>query len=201
MRTELIEEALKDAQGTRGSLTGAIFHNDHGSQYTSKDFAKLCTRLGVTQSMSAVGTSADNALAEAFNATFKRETLAGATTLAGRGHLPSSGVPLGHALQHPPTPLLLRRPQPERLREPRNGYTHERGITITPRVQDPGSRPHRTYPADANKISPLSTVRDWLPPPSCDPGPRPGQTGEKRYSDGTGRGGPRNPQRLRGQTG
>jgi len=32
----------------------------------------------VTQSMGAVGTSADNALAESFNATLKRETLQGA---------------------------------------------------------------------------------------------------------------------------
>jgi transposase InsO family protein len=78
MRTELIADALRDAHRTRGSLAGTIFHSDHGSQYTSKDFAKLCARLGVTQSMGAVGTSADNALAKAFNATFKRETLAGA---------------------------------------------------------------------------------------------------------------------------
>ena len=34
--------------------------------------------MGVTQSMGAVGTSADNALAESFNATLKRETLQGA---------------------------------------------------------------------------------------------------------------------------
>ncbi|MDP9436572.1 MAG: integrase core domain-containing protein, partial [Actinomycetota bacterium] len=65
---------------TRGSLAGAIFHSDHGSQYTSKAFAELCARLGVTQSMGAVGTSADNALAEAFNATLKRELLQGAST-------------------------------------------------------------------------------------------------------------------------
>ncbi len=80
MRTELIEDALKDAYRARGYLAGAIFHSDHGSQYTSKDFAKLCTLLGVTQSMGAVGTSADNAMAEAFNATLKRELLAGAAT-------------------------------------------------------------------------------------------------------------------------
>jgi transposase InsO family protein len=47
-------------------------------QYTSKDFVELCAGLGVTQSMGAVGTSADNALAEAFNATLKRELLQGA---------------------------------------------------------------------------------------------------------------------------
>ena len=75
MRTELVEDALKAAAATRGSLKGAVFHSDHGSVYTSKAYAKLCNDLGVTQSMGAVGTSADNALAESFNATFKREVL------------------------------------------------------------------------------------------------------------------------------
>jgi transposase InsO family protein len=75
MRTELVEGALKAAAALRGGLVGAIFHADHGSQYTSRDFAKLCRELGVTQSMGAVGTSADNALAESFNATLKREVL------------------------------------------------------------------------------------------------------------------------------
>ena len=75
MRTELVEDALKAAAATRGSLAGAVFHSDHGSVYTSKDYAKLCADLGVTQSMGAVGSSADNALAESFNATLKREVL------------------------------------------------------------------------------------------------------------------------------
>ncbi|WP_166139951.1 IS3 family transposase [Nocardioides ochotonae] len=75
MRTELVEDALKAAAATRGSLKGAIFHSDHGSVYCSKAYAKLCRKLGVTQSMGAVGSSADNALAESFNATMKREVL------------------------------------------------------------------------------------------------------------------------------
>jgi transposase InsO family protein len=74
MRTELVAEALTAAHGARGSLAGAIFHSDHGAQA----FAQLCERLGATRSMGAVGTSADNALAESFNATLKRETLQGA---------------------------------------------------------------------------------------------------------------------------
>jgi transposase InsO family protein len=82
MRTDLVTDALKAALADRGSLRGAIFHADHGAQYTSKDLAKLCTQLGVTQSLGAVGSSADNALAESFNATLKRETLAGAATYA-----------------------------------------------------------------------------------------------------------------------
>ncbi len=78
MRTSLVEDALNAAAATRGStggLAGAIFHSDHGSVYTSKDYARLCAKLGVTQSMGAVGTSADNAMAESFNATVKREVL------------------------------------------------------------------------------------------------------------------------------
>lgn len=82
MRTELVEDALKAADSLRGGLTGSIFHSDHGSQYTSKDFAMLCKELGVTQSMGAVGTSADNALAESFNAALKREVLQDNTSWA-----------------------------------------------------------------------------------------------------------------------
>ena len=75
MRTDLVADALLAAEALRGGLEGAVFHADHGSQYTSKDFATLCKELGVIQSMGAVGTSADNALAESFNATLKREVL------------------------------------------------------------------------------------------------------------------------------
>jgi transposase InsO family protein len=77
MRTELVLDALNAALRTRGSLDGAIMHTDHGSQYASKAFAAACKAAGVRQSMGAVGSSADNAAAESFNATFKRETLQG----------------------------------------------------------------------------------------------------------------------------
>lgn len=77
MRTDLVIDALYAAQRTRGSLHGAIMHTDHGAQYTSRAFAAACTAAGIRQSMSAVGSSADNAAAESFNATFKRETLQG----------------------------------------------------------------------------------------------------------------------------
>lgn len=75
MRTELVEEALTMARKVRGSLDGAIFHSDHGSVYTSDQYRRLCVRFGVTQSMGAIGTSADNSLAESFNASLKREVL------------------------------------------------------------------------------------------------------------------------------
>ena len=75
MRTSLVHDALTAAKSQRGSLKGAIFHSDHGSVYTSQAFQDTCTTLGVTQSMGAIGTSADNALAESFNAAMKREVL------------------------------------------------------------------------------------------------------------------------------
>jgi transposase InsO family protein len=79
MRTELVTDALKAAAAARGAdgLRGAIFHSDNGAQYASKEFAQVCTELGVIRSRGAVGTSADNAAAESFNATMKRETLQG----------------------------------------------------------------------------------------------------------------------------
>ena len=75
MRVSLVIDALAHAHGVRGSLDGAIFHSDHGSVYTSQAFRDHCAQLGVRQSMGAVGTSADNALGESFNATLKREVL------------------------------------------------------------------------------------------------------------------------------
>ncbi|MEV8013652.1 IS3 family transposase [Streptomyces sp. NPDC086122] len=75
MRTSLVADALRAAARVRGSLAGAIFHSDHGAQYTTRQSADICAELGVIRSMGAVGTSADNALAESFNAALKRETL------------------------------------------------------------------------------------------------------------------------------
>ncbi|WP_425338000.1 IS3 family transposase [Streptomyces violaceorubidus] len=83
MRTDLVIDALAAAEHTRGSLAGAVLHTDHGAQYTSRAFAEACNQAGVRQSMSAIGSSADNALAESFNATFKRETLQGRKHWAG----------------------------------------------------------------------------------------------------------------------
>ena len=45
------------------SLPGQFLHSDHGSVYTSQAFRDHCAQIGVRQSMGAVGTSADNALA------------------------------------------------------------------------------------------------------------------------------------------
>ncbi len=80
MRTDLVETALRRAHVIRGSIKGALMHTDRGSQYVSVQFAKCCNELGVLQSRARVGSSADNALAESFNASLKREVLQGRPT-------------------------------------------------------------------------------------------------------------------------
>ncbi|GAA2542187.1 IS3 family transposase [Streptomyces fimbriatus] len=78
MRAELVSDALNAAVRTRGGrVDGVIFHSDHGAQYGSKTFADACHQAGILRSMGAVGTSADNAAAESFFASLKREILPG----------------------------------------------------------------------------------------------------------------------------
>jgi putative transposase len=73
MRTELVEEALSMAFTARRPADGLIFHSDRGCQYTSKDFAALARANGVILSVSRKGECWDNAVAESFFATIKRE--------------------------------------------------------------------------------------------------------------------------------
>jgi len=76
LRTELCLDALEAAAGTRGgraNIDGVIFHSDHGCQYSADAYHDACAALGVTQSMGTVGDSYDNAMAESFFASLKRE--------------------------------------------------------------------------------------------------------------------------------
>jgi putative transposase len=74
LRASLVGDALEMAVATRGGeVDGVIFHSDRGCQYTSSEFAQLCQHHGVTQSMGATGICWDNAAAESFFASRKRE--------------------------------------------------------------------------------------------------------------------------------
>jgi putative transposase len=75
MRTELISDALLMAFGTRRPPKGVIFHSDRGCQYTSRDFRQLATDHGVVLSLGRKGTCWDNAVAESFFASIKRELI------------------------------------------------------------------------------------------------------------------------------
>jgi transposase InsO family protein len=74
MRTNLVIDALNAAVAARGGhVDGVIFHSDKGSQYGSADFTAVCDRHGIRRSTGRTGSSYDNALAESFFATLKRE--------------------------------------------------------------------------------------------------------------------------------
>jgi putative transposase len=75
MRTELVEDALKMAFAHRAPEEGVIFHSDRGCQYTSGDFAELARANGVVLSVGRKGECWDNAVAESFFATIKRELI------------------------------------------------------------------------------------------------------------------------------
>jgi transposase InsO family protein len=75
MRASLVVDALDAAVAARGGhVESVIFHSDRGSQYSSSNtFIDACHYHGVRRSMGRTGSSYDNALAEAFFATLKRE--------------------------------------------------------------------------------------------------------------------------------
>lgn len=73
--TALIRQAFLDAFRTRGSPAPLVFHSDQGSQYTSLEFRDLLKEHNVIQSFSAPGSPHDNAVAESFFASIKKEDL------------------------------------------------------------------------------------------------------------------------------
>ncbi len=76
MEASLVADALRAAVARRGTdVRGVVFHTDRGSQYTSAEFGAVCASFGVRQSMGRTGICFDNAAAESFFATFKRELI------------------------------------------------------------------------------------------------------------------------------
>jgi putative transposase len=75
MRTSLITDALSMALRRRQPAAGVIFHSDRGTRYTSGIFAQFCEANGIRRSMGRTGTCYDNAVAESFFATYKKELI------------------------------------------------------------------------------------------------------------------------------
>lgn len=82
MRTELVLDALDMAVAARGgddAVEGIICHADRGSQYTSNDYLDACAARKMLPSVGRTGVCWDNAVAESFWASLKRECLIGRT--------------------------------------------------------------------------------------------------------------------------
>ena len=76
MRTELVLDALGMAVAARGgAVAGDIGHADRGSQYTSNDYLEFCQTHQLRPSVGRSGVCWDNAVAESFCESLKRECL------------------------------------------------------------------------------------------------------------------------------
>jgi putative transposase len=73
LRTELVVDALEMATSRRRPAPGLIHHSDQGSQYVALAFTRRMRDAGIAGSMGSVGDAFDNAAAESFFATLKRE--------------------------------------------------------------------------------------------------------------------------------
>jgi putative transposase len=73
MRSELVVDALQMAVSRRRPAPGLIHHSDQGSQYVSLAFGQAARDAGIARSMGSKGDCYDNAVAESFFATLKKE--------------------------------------------------------------------------------------------------------------------------------
>lgn len=75
LHTALATEALQMAVRRRRPEAGLLHHSDRGCQYTSAEYRAQLEELGITVSMSRRGNCWDNAVAESFFSTLKKELL------------------------------------------------------------------------------------------------------------------------------
>jgi putative transposase len=71
--TALIAQALQMALGRRQPAAGLLHHSDRGSQYASQTYQGMLAQHGLVCSMSGKGNCLDNAVAERFFGSLKRE--------------------------------------------------------------------------------------------------------------------------------
>jgi putative transposase len=75
MRSELVVGALGMAIHRRRPEAGLVHHSDQGSQYVSLAFGQTARDAGIAVSMGSRGDCFDNAVAESFFATIKKELI------------------------------------------------------------------------------------------------------------------------------
>jgi putative transposase len=75
MRSDLVTDALQMALARRRPDPGLIWHSDQGSQFVSLAFGQQARAAGIAQSMGSRGDCWDNAVAESFFATLKKELI------------------------------------------------------------------------------------------------------------------------------
>lgn len=74
LHARLVCDAVRMAVERRNA-SAVVHHSDHGSQYTSEEFAAVCRVSGIEISMGSVGDCYDNAMCESFFATLESEVI------------------------------------------------------------------------------------------------------------------------------
>ena len=132
-----------------------IFHSDRGCQYTSQQFAALADQFGVRLSVGRTGQCWDNALAESFFATIKRELLGTAAWPSRAAARTAIFDFIERLVQLAPTAQQPRLPQPRRIRD------RTRSLTTTPMVSVKAEQAHSTIRRELGKgPRPVATVID-----------------------------------------
>jgi putative transposase len=77
MTVDITLSAMDMAIGRRAPEEGLIFHSDRGSQYAANAYKELLKKYGIRQSMSRKGNCYDNACAESFFSSLKKDAIYG----------------------------------------------------------------------------------------------------------------------------
>lgn len=75
MRTDLVTDALRNALASRRPAGQVIMHTDRGTQYRSDDYVQFCRDNRIKRSLGRTGICYDNAVAESFFASCKKELI------------------------------------------------------------------------------------------------------------------------------
>ncbi|SFK76067.1 Integrase core domain-containing protein [Nitrosomonas aestuarii] len=75
LHTDMVLDALEQALWARRETKGLVHHSDHGSQYLSIRYTGHLAEANIDASVSSVGDSYGNALAETINGLYKTEVI------------------------------------------------------------------------------------------------------------------------------
>ena len=157
------------------SLTGAIFHSDRGSNYTSRQFAETLKKYNIRQSVGRTGICYDNAMAESFFAALKNQRVH-RTQYPTREHARRDIVryiEFRHNLKRPGTSGFSTGPRSKSTRNTWNG-SPQRELTTNPlsgKLEADQANPHpRPHSRPHASVRPPHTLR------SRPRSPRPGRS-------------------------
>ena len=140
--------AVRNCPVTRGET---VFHSDRGSQYTSADYAEIMNTYGIRASVGRIGSCYDNAAAESFNATCKKEVVNRKIYPTRKHAIKDVTAWIELRYNHKTTPLSARVPHTQ-PRPPRMEPTPESSLEIP--FFNSVHKTHSTPPPNSNYSEP-----------------------------------------------